>query len=216
MAEEITNMKRISFWQNLDKESLPMLLLILTMTCIVGTLGLAITFNITKDIIKETMENEKIESMRTVLPPFDGTLVEKAVTVDDGQNQLYYVAQKKGKAIGVATVCTGGGYGGPIEVMVGILPDNSIYGVKLLRHQETPGLGAKASNIDFCSQFEGKKLNTSEQKLSVVKAGEKASDQNLAINAITAATITSAAFTKAVNKALIIFMENKKELVGNS
>jgi electron transport complex protein RnfG len=223
MAEEITKIteikeahaKQTARTLPFDKESLPILLIVLTLTCAIGTLGLAITFNVTKDIIQKTLENERTETMEKVLPPFKGSFTEKTVEID-GQKIVFSVAEENGKAIGVATVSSEGGYGGPIEVMIGILPDNSIYGVQLLRHQETPGLGAKAGNEDFRSQFKGRKPNSATDKLTVVKAGEKAPDQALAINAITAATITSAAFTKAVNKALSAFMANKQKLLSGS
>jgi Na+-translocating ferredoxin:NAD+ oxidoreductase subunit G len=223
MAEEIVKITEIKETQTkqttrtlpFDKESIPILLVVLTLTCAIGTFGLAITFNVTKDIIQKTLENERTETIRKVLPPFKGSFTEKTVQID-GQDLVFFVAEENGKAIGVATVASEAGYGGPIEVMIGILPDNAIYGVQLMRHQETPGLGAKANNNDFKSQFKGKKMNSSSEMLTVVKAGKKAPVQDLAINAITAATITSAAFTKAVNKALLAFMANKQKLLGSS
>lgn len=59
---------------------------------------------------------------------------------------------------------------------------------------ETPGLGAKAQNTDFITQYNG--LGG---KISVVKNQTPSGDE---IQAISGATITSKAVTKAVNAAL--------------
>ena len=195
----------------IDKESLPILLIVLTLTCIIGASGLSITYNTTKDTISATVEREQNDTIKKVLPDFNGEIVARTVTV--GKQEIpFFIAYNNKKIVGVATVASENGYSGPVTVMVGMLPDNSIYGVELLQHQETPGLGAKAAGDDFRSQFKGKVSRTPNELLTVVKAGEKAQVPERAINAITAATITSKAFTKAVNKALISFQANKKKL----
>ena len=65
---------------------------------------------------------------------------------------------------------------------------------EILSHNETPGLGDYANKEKFKSQFVGKGL----ENLSVVKNLE----DNKHIQAITGATITSKALTKAINEAI--------------
>ena len=62
---------------------------------------------------------------------------------------------------------------------------------------ETPGLGQNTANKSFTSQFKGKSFG-----ITVVK-GSADSKKN-EINAVTGATISSKAVTKAVNKAIDI------------
>ena len=76
--------------------------------------------------------------------------------------------------------------------MVGILPDGSIAGIQILScSNETPGLGANATNEEFYGQYAGKPGDGS---LKVSKDGGE-------IQAMTGATITSRAVTNGVDAA---------------
>ena len=70
-----------------------------------------------------------------------------------------------------------------------------ITGVKVLNQSETPGLGANCTNAWFSERYIGK---TAEQDLTVVKVETSSPAE---VQAITAATITSAAITDGVNAA---------------
>ncbi len=94
------------------------------------------------------------------------------------------------------------GYGGEIEVTVGIKADGTIEAVKLGAMNETPGLGAKAVNPEFIDQYKDKKADT----LKVIKSGTPQDDEILAISG---ATRTSNGVTKGVNTALEIFKKLK-------
>ena len=74
--------------------------------------------------------------------------------------------------------------------MVGVTPDGVVYNTSVLSHSETPGLGAKcATDTKFMQQWQG--FNPGEKILSVKKDGGD-------VDAITASTITSRAYTRAV------------------
>lgn len=197
----------------ITKESLPILLIALTLTCAIGTFGLAYTYNCTKSAIEASAQKEQMDTIKKVLPSFNEPVIEKTVR-DNTTEHTVFIAKNNGAVVGIAMVSSSVGYGGDVKLMVGIIPDNTIYGVELLQHQETPGLGAKAGNASFTQQFIGKTLVTAQDVLSVIKAGEKSTDPSRAIEAITAATITSKAFTKAVNEALHIFITHKTELIS--
>ncbi len=78
-------------------------------------------------------------------------------------------------------------------LMVGVLPDGTVYDTSVLSHGETPGLGAKCTSDEhFYGQF--KNLKT-DKPLLVKKDGGS-------IDAITGSTITSRAYIEAVNKAV--------------
>ena len=96
------------------------------------------------------------------------------------------------------------GYSGEINMMVGIsLRDEKITGMRILRHTETPGLGAFATREEFFRKFDNKKL----QPLKVVRTPASADDE---IQAITGATITSKAVTGAVNEAIGWFRNRER------
>ena len=89
-------------------------------------------------------------------------------------------------------------------MMVGISSEGKITGTKILSHSETPGLGAKANNPDFLSQY-----NKKGGSFNVVKNSPK--DEN-DIVAVSSATTTSKAVTKGINNVLTAFEQIKGEL----
>ena len=89
--------------------------------------------------------------------------------------------------------------------MVGIASDGTVYNTSVLSHNETPGLGAKCtSDKKFMDQWQG--LDPAQKILSVKKDGGD-------IDAITASTITSRAYARAVAGALDVY---KKIMEGES
>ncbi len=92
--------------------------------------------------------------------------------------------------IGYVATSASKGYGGDVQIMIGIDLNLKITGIEILEQSETAGLGANCENPEWLSQFVGKSGT-----LAVSKDGGE-------IDAITASTITSRAVTSAVNKAL--------------
>ena len=100
---------------------------------------------------------------------------------------------KDGNVLGSVVVNVAKGYGGDISVMTGVDKDGKVTGVNILSHSETAGLGANAVKESFRDQFVGlvKGITVSKDK-----PGENS------IDALTGATVTSRAVTKAVNAAI--------------
>ena len=119
----------------------------------------------------------------------------------DGKELVFVVhktADKQGKFLGAAVESTTMGFGGELKVLVGFDADGKVLGYTILQASETPGLGAKA---DKWFQADGKGSiigKTAAQPLTVNKDGGD-------IDAITASTITSRAFLKAVNQAYAVY-----------
>jgi len=113
----------------------------------------------------------------------------------------FYVAKKDSLYVGTAIeTYTMKGFGGLVKLMVGFLPDGSIQNISVLEHKETPGLGTKMSTPKFKDQFMG--VNPAKFVLKVKK--DKGD-----VDAITAATISSRAFSDAVQRAYDTFEKNK-------
>lgn len=89
------------------------------------------------------------------------------------------------------------GYGGDIELMLGIALDGTLKGISILSISETPGLGMQAEEV-LVPQFAGRTADA----FSYTKAGASADNQ---IDAISGATITTKAVTNAVNAGLNYF-----------
>lgn len=166
----------------------------------VSSLLLAIVNNVTKPIIAER-DKEAIQSaMAVVMEEAESFSDEKTASAADGEIKYYESFGKDGNINGYVFTTYGSGYGGEIAVMTGIDSDGQITGVSLLSINETPGLGMRAQNEDFLSQYKGKK---GELVLSKSASGDE-------IQALTGATITSKAVTSAVNQAVNAFEQIKE------
>lgn len=182
------------------KESIGKLGLILFIITAVAGLILGIVFNITQDSIakQETMKNENaMKELITTADKFekkDLSLTGNILEVNEGK--------KGSETMGYTMKVSTKGYGGQIQLMVGINKDGKLAGIKILSQSETAGLGANSEKPSFYGQYAGKPTN---KDVEVVKT-EPAADNE--IKAITGATITSKGVTSGVNEAIKFYKEN--------
>jgi len=168
------------------------MVLCLTAVCLVCSALLAFAYAVTLEPIGAAQVAKTNASIAKVLPEFTGTPVLSSVTVD-GVEYSYYKADGAGYAIMTSTA----GFGGPLSLMVGVREDGTIHNTVVLSQSETPGLGAKCQTDEkFISQFRG--WDPQSKKLSVRKDGGD-------VDAITASTITSRAYTLAVGTAVKVY-----------
>ncbi len=166
----------------------------LFLIAIIGGLALGGTNAITKDRIAEQNQAEAIAARSYVLP--QAAVFEQAAITPEGEyasiQEVFIGVGQDGNKAGATVKLTTSGFGGGMELTVGVGADGSITGVRVGTHSETPGLGAKAQDDAFASQYAGKLA-----PLTVVKgdSGE------VEISAITGATITSEAVTDGANLA---------------
>lgn len=114
-------------------------------------------------------------------------------------NEVLVAADNSGNKLGyVITTTSKEGYGGDITISMGIDNGGCVKGVEILSISETAGLGMKAKNEDFLSQFRNKTVD----KFNYTKTGATA---DFEIDALSGATITTKAFTNAVNAGLAFF-----------
>ena len=117
---------------------------------------------------------------------------------------VHKAADANGKEIGAAVESTTLGFGGDLKVLVGFNPDGDILGYTLLEHSETPGLGAKA---DAWFQKDGKSSIIGKNPSTPLIVSKDGGD----VDAITASTITSRAFLKAVNQAYNVYKKKNAD-----
>ena len=107
------------------------------------------------------------------------------------RDEFYEIYNSDGQLIGYALTAKGNGYGGEINILIGIDTDYNIMKISIISNTETPGLGTQIKESFFTDQFTG--LGTDDVELS--SDGGK-------IDAITGATISSKAVTDAVRDTL--------------
>ena len=174
-----------------------------------GVLGLV--YGVTKDTIAQVDQKKNEAAIQKVLP-LEGEITYKSDTMQftyEGVDMTFpcnLAYDANGNFMGAAVKASEGGFGGKIDMMVGFLADGTIKGTSVLSHSETPGLGANMTG-KFKDQFVDK--NPNDFTLKVTKDGGD-------VDAITAATITSRAFSKAVDKAYQAFMANKAQFMNNA
>lgn len=166
---------------------------------VIGAL-LAWVNHITEKPIKAQEEKTLSDGIRTVMGGKE-TIIASTDTIKNnvgGKEQtiiLRTINSSDDKKIGTAAKCGTQGFGGDLRILVGFDNENTILGYTILQSSETPGLGAKA---DKWFQKDGKSsiigLSPGKDKLTVRQDGGD-------VDAITASTITSRAFLKAVRQA---------------
>jgi len=154
----------------------------------VAALALGLTYTLTKEPIAMQQEKAAAEARMAVLPSAQEFEPVEVDVEEYPDIKEVYAGSSDGSIVGYTIKATSKGYGGQLEVMIGINADNTIQTVKLLSHSETPGLGAKAAEPKFQEQFNLKSA-----------AGPLEYDE---IEAVTGATISSKAVLNAVNKAI--------------
>lgn len=162
------------------------LTLFLITTVVAGLLGLV--NYVTADTIAEQIAQKAENAMRQVLEA-DG--YEPLDVPEDSAVTAAYRAGDKGYVVRVAP----NGFGGAIDMMVGVDVSGAVTGVAIVSQSETASLGANCTREDFRAQFTGKTGT-----LSVSKDGGE-------IEALTGATVTSRAVTEGVNTALEFVQE---------
>lgn len=156
--------------------------LVLTVIALLSAGALAATYGWTAPILEEQARQRQIAAIAEVIPPFDNAPNEEVQIAGEHEDIRIFPGRNQGNSVGAAVqLTTNAGYGGPIDVMVGFAPDGTVTGITILRHQETPGLGARITDSAFRDQYTG-------QVLSV----------DFEVDSITAATISSRAVTGAV------------------
>ena len=181
------------------ESSLLNMVLVLTLVAVIMGGVLAYVNHLTEGPITEQKEKALANGIKTVMVCNDLVVANtNEVKQDiDGKEHtfiIYQVKDAQGQDLGAAVQSTTMGFGGDLKVLVGFDPDGKIVGYTLLEHAETPGLGAKA-DLWFQKGQKGDIIGKDpKEPLTVSKDGGQ-------VDAITASTITSRAFLKAVNQA---------------
>lgn len=175
--------------------------MLLSLTCItlVAAAALAGVFMLTKPIIDQKQKEKTQQAIMAVLPQMEGLEIAAPDTIAE-KHIILHKAYVKGEWVGTAVEVntannTNKPFGDAFSAMVGFDSDGNIVNYQILKHSETPGLGAKMG-VWFAEGGKGSIIGKSP------KAGNWAvTKDGGSIDAITAATITSRAFLEMVQEA---------------
>jgi len=200
----------------IQKNSQILALFAIACTAIVGLVN-----ELTKDEIKAQEQLQLLKTLHSIIEPirYNNDITQDCVSLsstllgnstNDKKIQTAYIARQNNQVIAIAMTSTApDGYNGNIELIIAINMDDSVSGVRVLKHQETPGLGDKVElrKSNWITSFTGKKLLADNDSRWAVTKDNGIFDQ------FTGATITPRAVVKAVKKTLVYFKDNKYSLL---
>ena len=174
----------------------------------VAALLLALTNSVTASTIAQRNEQANAEARKLVLESAQDFEEVKDVKTDNSKgvkvSEIYEAKDASGNTVGYTLKVLPSGYGGTIELMVGIdSAKGQVSGINVVSNSETAGLGAKSTDPEFSDQYKGKPL----EELSVLKNGTPGDTE---IKAISGATITSTAVTNGVDAAIEVYNNSLK------
>lgn len=174
----------------------------------VAALLLALTNSVTASTIAQRNEQANAEARKLVLESAQYFEEVKDVKTDNSKgvevSEIYEAKDASGNTVGYTLKVLPSGYGGTIELMVGIdSAKGQVSGINVVSNSETAGLGAKSTDPEFSDQYKGKPL----EELSVLKNGTPGDTE---IKAISGATITSTAVTNGVDAAIEVYNNSLK------
>lgn len=177
-------------------------------TFILGLI-LGVTYMYTKEPIAKQIAYQLQISREKAFPEaefeaVDESIWKQLVSEEGAQIKEVFIAKKDGEDVGYVISALSKGYGGDMEIIIGMDKDKNITGLVIGSHTETAGLGANATKPDFTDQFRDKKN-------PVLSTDDPNSDQT--IDALTGATITSRAVTSGVD-AIVDLVNKLMEVEG--
>ncbi len=204
------------------------MLLVLTLVSVVAAFLLAYVNHVTSSTIEKINAEALSAGIKSVLGIGADEQIETTEKAVDAY--VVYEVSREGNWVGTAVKSTDkSGFGGDIEVLVGFNAEGNILGYEVLKHAETPGLGARAGEwFRTATSGETKEVSALSKVFfgnpdpagshniigrNIGSEGElKVSKDGGDIDAITASTITSRAFLNAVNNAYKVYKGNVSDV----
>lgn len=186
-------------------------IILFVITLIAGVL-LGTVYEVTKDARAEQERKTTEKAYKTVFKDADsfdtaeydkdglsGYLKENGYSESTAYiNDVVEAKSGSGESLGyVITATDKNGYGGDITFTLGITSDGVINGIEFLTLDETAGMGMKAKDSSFKSQFEGLEASDYDTAMD--------SYESNGIDAISGATITTKAVSNGVNAGVLCF-----------
>lgn len=173
----------------------------------------------TKDTIDEQERLAKVRALTQIIEAdqYDNELLDDRLQLLNpaglglfGDAQAHIARREQQATAVILPVTVSDGYGGDMKMIVGVRANGEISGVRVLSHNETPGLGDKIDvrKDDWIHSFSGRSLgNPVIEKWGVKKDGG-------VFDQFTGATITPRAVVNGVLGALSYFKEHQRMLLA--
>jgi len=189
----------------------------LLLFAVASTALLAWTYELTRETIARSIENEKLKLIAQIAPPatYDNDIMKDTVQLAADKllggtdaAVIYRGRLNSQPSIAVLQAIAPDGYGGRINLIVAVHHDGRISGVRVVSHKETPGLGdyIEIAKNSWITGFNGASLENRKGSEWKVKKDGGTFDYRAG------ATITPRAIVKAVHKTLQYYAQHRDEL----
>lgn len=181
--------------------------------------AVALALIATRARIEHNTAARELDVLATLLPAgsYDNQPAEDHIEVTDaallgsaGPLPVYRARMAGQPVAAILTVVARQGYVGPIRLLVSIGVDGQVLGVRVVAHQETPGLGDRidATKSGWIDGFTGRSLgDPAAGRWALRRDGGE-------FDAITGATVTSRAVVDAVRDAVEYFATHRAAIFG--
>ncbi len=191
--------------------------LLLSLFCLVGVILVAGTDRLTRTRIEQNQKQAMLRKLAEVLPkgvydndPLSDTLSVAGWPGDlaHKKTRIYRAKKQERPTAMVIDTYAPQGYNGDIRLLIALSVEGAVLGVRVTRHQETPGLGDRieAAKSVWIKQFDEKSLIHPKIEHWAVKKDGGDFDQ------LSGATITPRAVVAAVKGALEFGLTNKDRI----
>jgi electron transport complex protein RnfG len=174
------------------KELLKITLSLVAIFVVAGVI-MGVTYKYTYPVRFQAEKKEKEDALKEMAPDATDPIVAAGVWTVNSKPYEYYRATARGRSVAYIASTAGKGYSSFIKMLVSLSPDLKIREVKILGHEETPGLGDQVEDRSFLDQFRGKTLS----QIVLVKGDTKEN-----IQAVSGATYSSRGVTNGVKDAV--------------
>lgn len=154
----------------------------LLVICLVVAAVVSLVNEVTKARYAEIQKEEQQKAMASIF----GSSSVTVTGLGDPSGDSFYAVRQGEELLGYCVQVVTAGFGGDMTLMVGFRADQTLVGVQILSHSETPGLGARVSDASYLGQYAGKS--------GTLTLGEN-------VDAISGATISSRAVLAGVKEA---------------
>lgn len=188
------------------REMISMIVVLTALTAVSGGLLAAVKSGTEVRIEEQILKFQKAPAIAQILTDVSNDPIAERfnVSADGVELQVFPGKLADGSKVVAFETKGKGGYGGDVGLMLGFnLATDEIIAARVTTHSETPGLGARAKDDPaFVSQFTGKPIA---DNLALKNEGGS-------IDAMSGATITSGAVTRAALEAQDLYKKLKPEI----
>jgi electron transport complex protein RnfG len=190
---------------------------LLGIIALLGTVLLAGVNELTHERIIEQEKRRVLQQLNEIVPTalYNNDLLADKIEINEQEFFRHatavtvYRARMNNQPVAVMMIVTApDGYNGDIRVLVGIAADGTVFGVRVISHRETPGLGDPIDfeKSDWTLGFNNTSLQNPDSDGWAVKKDGGQFDQ------FTGATISPRAVVRVIHSALVYFEANRQML----